>query len=63
VDHTKPVIKEANVAADGMSVRLVIEGLVEGHIHEVHLPGVRSKAGTPLLHDAAYYTLNKIPGK
>ncbi len=63
VDRTKPVIKEVKVAADGLSVQLVIDGLVEGHIHELHLPGVRSKAGEPLLHDAAYYTLNKIPAK
>lgn len=63
VDQTKPRIREVHVAPDGMSARLVIDGLVEGNIHELHLPGVRSKGGEPLLHDAAYYTLNKIPGK
>jgi len=36
---------------------------VEGHVHELHLPGVRSASSEPLLHDAAYYTLNKIPEK
>jgi hypothetical protein len=30
-------------------------------VHELHLPGVRSKTGEPLLHPAAYYTLNYIP--
>ena len=63
VDATTPKITEARVSADRRSVRLIIDGLVEGHIHELHSPGVRSEAGEPLLHDAAYYTLNKIPGR
>ena len=29
--------------------------------HELHLPGVRDRAGQPLVHDVAYYTLNQIP--
>jgi hypothetical protein len=35
--------------------------LQEGHVHELHAAGVRSAAGSPLLHSAAYYTLNYIP--
>ncbi len=62
VDHTTPRISEVRVAADRKSARLIIDGLVEGHIHELHAPGVRSATGKFLLHDAAYYTLNKIPG-
>ncbi len=62
VDQTKAVIKEARVAPDHKHVQLIVAGLVEGHIHELHVPGVRSAAGEPLLHDSAYYTLNKIPG-
>ena len=61
VDQTKPAVKSAIVAADKLSVRLVIDGLVEGHVHELHLPGVRSDKGDALVHPAAYYTLNKIP--
>ncbi|HEY6168362.1 MAG TPA: hypothetical protein VI454_10005, partial [Verrucomicrobiae bacterium] len=61
VDQTKPTIKTAKVSEDKRSVRLVIDGLVEGHVHELHLPGVKSAKGEPLLHDAAYYTLNQIP--
>ncbi len=61
VDQTTPKITAAKVSADKKSVRLVIDGLVEGHIHELHLPGVKSAKGAALLHDAAYYTLNKIP--
>ena len=63
VDKTVPKIKAVRVSADKMSVRLIVDGLVEGHVHEFHLPGVRSTLGEPLLHDSAYYTLNKIPAK
>jgi hypothetical protein len=61
VDRTKPVIKRVTVSEDGKRARLVIEGLQEGHVHELHLPGVRSAKGEPLLHPAAYYTMNQIP--
>jgi glucose/arabinose dehydrogenase len=61
VDATKPVIQSAQVAADGKSVRLVVSGLVRGHVHDLKLPGVRSKSGLPLLHPEAWYTLNEIP--
>jgi hypothetical protein len=61
VDRTRPVVKSANVSADGMSVRLILDSLQEGHVHELHLPGVRSKSGKPLLHGSAYYTLNAVP--
>jgi hypothetical protein len=63
VDHTTPTIKKATVAADRTSVRLAIDGLQEGHVHELHAPGVRSADGLPLLHDAGYYTLNYLPEK
>jgi glucose/arabinose dehydrogenase len=63
VDQTTPTIKSIQVAPDKMSARLVIDGLVEGHLHEMHFPGVKSAKGEPLLHDAAYYTLNKIPAR
>ncbi len=63
VDHTQPAILKAEVAADNMSVRLVVEKLQEGHVHELHLNGVRSAEGLPLLHKEAYYTLNYLPEK
>lgn len=61
VDHTTPTIKSARVGADGKTVRLVIDGLQKGHVHELHMDGLRSKANLPLLHREAYYTLNSIP--
>ncbi len=61
VDHTRPKITQAMVAKNGLSVRLFIEGLQEGHVHELRSAAVRSSGGLPLLHDIAYYTLNYIP--
>ncbi|MEO1529033.1 MAG: hypothetical protein AAFX06_26740 [Planctomycetota bacterium] len=61
VDHTEPTIRSATAAADGKSVRLVVDGLQEGHVHELHCEGVRSADGLPLLHNEAYYTLNYLP--
>ncbi len=61
VDETTPVIESAVIAADSKSVRLKVKGLQEGHIHELHMAGIRSSDGLPLLHDAAYYTMNLIP--
>ena len=61
VDRTTPTIKKVDVASDGKSARLHIDGLEEGHVHELHLAGVRSSQGEPLLHAAAYYTLFYFP--
>lgn len=55
-------ITSATPSADGREVRLVVDGLRAGFVHELHLPGVRSSAGgEPLLHDVAYYTLARRP--
>ncbi|HEY1083395.1 MAG TPA: hypothetical protein VGE29_14095 [Prosthecobacter sp.] len=61
VDEVLPKITAAKVAPDGKSVRLVISPLTQGHVHELHLDGVKNAQGQPLLHAVAYYTLNEIP--
>lgn len=61
VDHTTPTISKIVVSDDRRSVRLSIEGLQVGHVHELHSDGVTSAEGRPLLHKEAYYTLNHIP--
>ncbi len=61
VDEVIPKITSATVGADGKTVRLKVEPLTKGHIHELHLDGVRSAAGLPVLHPVGYYTLNEIP--
>ncbi len=62
VDETPITVQRAVVGQDGLSVRLYLDRLQEGHVHELHAPGVRSRDGLPLLHDEAYYTLNYLPG-
>ncbi len=63
VDRVIPRITGIDAAPDGLSVRVHLDTLTKGHIHEFHLPGVRDIQGDPLLHTAAYYTLNEIPQK
>src|SRR5262245_17213695 len=63
VDETTPKITKIDLGKDGKSVRLYVDKLQEGHIHELHLPGVRNADGLPLLHPVAYYTLNYVPTK
>jgi hypothetical protein len=63
VDHTTPVVTKVEVAADGMSVLLHLDGFQEGHIHDFDLAAMRSATGKPLLHKKAYYTVNEIPTK
>ena len=61
VDVEEPRVVSATVADDGLSVRLEVRPLRAGYVHELRLPGVRSKDGAPLLHPRAYYTLQRIP--
>lgn len=61
VDATTASVTRAVVSDSGRSVRLTVDGLQEGQIHELHLRGVRSKSQQPLLHPIAYYTLNYLP--
>jgi hypothetical protein len=61
VDHTIPTITRAVVSDTGRSVRLFVDGLQEGHVHELHLEGLKSQQQQTLLHSVAYYTLNYIP--
>jgi hypothetical protein len=63
VDRTHPKIQSATAGSDGRSVRLVVDKLQLGHVHELELPGLRSADGAPLLHPIGYYTMNRIPGQ
>src|SRR5262245_53494032 len=42
VDQTRPAIARVQVGQDGRSVRLWVDGLQEGHIHDLAATGVRS---------------------
>jgi azurin len=48
-------------STDGKKVKLVLDSLIEGHVHEVSLNGLISKDQKSLLHNTAYYTMNNIP--
>ena len=61
VDHTTPKILDAQVSDDGSSVRLVIEGIKEGHIHDFDLSKIKNSLNEHLVHSKAYYTVNEIP--
>ena len=63
VDHTEPKVVKAIVSEDKLSVRLVIDSIQEGHVHELKSSGVTSTNGESLWHDLAYYTMNQIPDK
>jgi glucose/arabinose dehydrogenase len=62
-DKTEPKIKSITPSGDGLKVKLAIDGLVIGSIHELHMDGLRraGDAKKPLLHTVAYYTLWNLP--
>ena len=61
VDQTVPLVDSAQVSEDGTKVKLVVSGMVKGHVHEFEFGAVRSREGEQPLHRDAYYTLNEIP--
>lgn len=61
VDQTTPLIRKAIVSADRLQVRLLVDGMVQGHVHEFTVSGIADLSGEKLLHAKAYYTLNEIP--
>jgi hypothetical protein len=61
VDGTTPRVLRALPADDGLSVVLELEKVVEDHVHEFTLEGLRSREGGRLVHSKAYYTVNEIP--
>lgn len=54
-------IKAIEVSSDGLKVRLVVDSLRLGYIHEIKAEGVRSADNFALLHNVGYYTLNQFP--
>jgi hypothetical protein len=61
VDHTTPKVTKAAPSADGLSVVVHLDQIIEGHIHDFDLRTVKAEDGEPLLHTKAYYTVNEIP--
>lgn len=48
-------------SSDGKKVKLVLDSLIEGYIHEIKINALEAKDGKGLLHNTAYYTMNYIP--
>ena len=62
INQSARSIKAIVVSPDHKRVRLVLDSLKEGYIHEIKMEGLRAENGNiPLLHDYGYYTMNKIP--
>jgi glucose/arabinose dehydrogenase len=61
VDHQEPQVTSVKVSDDRRKVRLTLNQMTRGHIHELHVAGLKSAADLPLLHDSAWYTLHYLP--
>ncbi|HLO43818.1 MAG TPA: plastocyanin/azurin family copper-binding protein [Leadbetterella sp.] len=60
INNLKLKIKGIKLADDNMSVRIVLDTLRLGYIHEVKMEGILNSQNKPLLHNVGYYTLNQI---
>ena len=61
VDESFPTVRSVSPDPDGRGVHLHVDGLVEGHVHDLHFDGIRDPQGQTLVHGIAHYTLNRIP--
>jgi len=61
VDQTTARVTRAVPAADGLSVMVYLESILEDHIHDFDLAKITAPDGQRLLHTKAYYTVNEIP--
>ena len=62
VDQQKAVVTNADVSDDGLAVRLKVDGMKLGFIHQLKVADLKTNKGESLLHDTGYYTLNEVPG-
>jgi hypothetical protein len=63
LDRTAVKVTRVTVSADGRSVELTTDPLIKDRVYLIGAPGVRSAAGTALVHPTAAYTLNEVPGQ
>jgi cytochrome c551/c552 len=62
VDYKEIAVRGAKATDDGMRVRIVVDDLREGYVHDIRPEGVLAATGNlPLLHPQGYYTLNTLP--
>ncbi len=60
VDVTPLNVASLSVSADHRTVSLVLPEFEKERIYELHIKGLKAEDGTELLHDAAYYTVNRL---
>lgn len=61
IDDRPAPVRYVEVSDDGLRARLVVDSLRRHYVHEIRAAGVRSADSLSLLHEAGYYTLNRIP--
>ncbi len=61
INNEKCPLKGIIVSEDGKKVRLVLDNIRLGYIHEVKINNITAQDGTTLLHNFGYYTMNNIP--
>ena len=61
VDKTTAQVIKAVPSADGLSVYVYVEKIIEDHIHAFDLSKMLSPDAHHLVHNKAYYTVNEIP--
>jgi azurin len=61
INNSKRSLKAISVSSDKLKVRLVLDSLKEGYIHQIKADGILSSDDSRLLHDVGYYTLNQLP--
>jgi hypothetical protein len=61
IGHTPVKVSAVDLSPDRRRVKLHLPELVVPKIYEIRASGVRAENGLPLLHDVAWYTLNRKP--
>jgi glucose/arabinose dehydrogenase/plastocyanin len=54
-------VRAVTLLPNGRQVRLRVDQMRLGYVHELTVKGLHSEGGTPLLHPLAYYTLHHWP--
>lgn len=61
VDQRAEKVEGLQLSPEGVTVSLAVKGLHQGRVYELHLDGVKSVTGDPVLHPEGFYTLNELP--
>ena len=61
IEKSKSTVQAVSLAADGLSVKIVLDQLDQGFVYEFDLGPLRSCDREELLHRQAFYTVNEIP--